>query len=108
MSRSRADQFFITSKSLLELFNCRSQNTMLNLLAYQMSNSLEKLFVIFPGIAKALNSKIFFTARKMKFIECLENEEIINLVTTKPSNSCKVHVIPMGLLNKKVSRLYRE
>lgn len=39
----------------------------------------------------------------MNIVKCLENEEISNLVTTKASAACKVHVIPMRLLNIKAS-----
>jgi len=55
----------------------------------------EKVFV---AIAKYLNSKIYAASKKMKILECLNDETISMLLTSDPDEAC-VHVLNMGQLS---------
>jgi hypothetical protein len=52
---------------------------------------------VFLGIAKFLKSKIFVSNKKKKILECLNDKNISELLTSNPDESC-VHVLNMAQL----------
>ena len=51
-----------------------------------------------PGLAGTLGLKVFVTREKRVVLECLENPEILSILTTDPC-SAGLHVLPMGKLS---------
>ena len=59
------------------------------------------LLLLASGLAGTLGLKVFVTREKKVILECLENPEIVSVLTADPW-SAGLHVLPMGKLNMNV------
>lgn len=56
------------------------------------------------AIAEALECKVYVDSQKLKVLECLEDDDLMSLLTRdNKQSSCRLHVIAMNMLNHQVS-----
>ena len=55
------------------------------------------------AIAETLNCKVFVNGDKKRIIDCLESEEILQIIESNDPVLSPLHVLPMNKLNTEVS-----
>eukprot|EP00057_Strongylocentrotus_purpuratus_P010546 XP_011665020.1 PREDICTED: DNA cross-link repair 1A protein-like isoform X3 [Strongylocentrotus purpuratus] len=62
---------------------------------------------VFRAIAEALECKVYVDSRKLKVLECLEDDDLMSLLTRdNKAATCRLHVIAMNMLNHQKLKEY--